>query len=556
MSCIMTPPMESHFLPFSEIPHTSKLFSTFLENFGGISRYYAHPPTAAGLEAAARAVQLDSGVRRFVVDILGDQNRAFSPADKPDSALSRNLDRLASGAVAIVTGQQVGLFSGPAYTLYKALTTIRCADDLTRLGIDAVPVFWLASEDHDLAEINHSSWSTRGGFARYELAAPTEKASHRVGEIALGEPIQSILASAAGTLEGPSASEITSALHESYSPHETYASAFGKLMARILAGRGLILLDQLDPRFHQLFAPLFTNAIRRSGELRDALLSRSKELEHSGFHAQVKISGESTLLFSSLAGSRDPIRARNGNFVLGAKEISGSDLVKDLEAHPEGFSPNALLRPVIQDSILPTAGYIGGAAEIAYLAQAQVVYQALGVRMPAILPRASFTLIEPPVARFLAQYDADLRDVLAGRQHLRLKMEQKSVPGALADRFDQGEEEVRRLIKTFEEPLAKLDSTLVESLHGAEAKMVHQLTQLKGKVARAENFRSGVLDRHERILNDSLAPHGELQERTLCFLPFLAEHGPGLLDELIARSSVAVSGEGKSCATQHQVIVL
>lgn len=556
MSCIMTRPMESHCLSFSEIPHISKLFSAFLDDFSRVSSYYAHPPNAAGVDAVAGGVQLDPGVRRFVVDVAREQNRAFAPSSDLDSATSRNLDRLSDGAVAIVTGQQVGLFSGPAYTFYKALTAIRCADDLTRRGINAVPVFWLASEDHDLAEINHSSWCTRGGFARYELPAPTEKAGHRVGEIALGDSIQPILSSIAGTLDGAFASEVTRALQESYTPQDTYASSFGKLMARLLAGRGLILLDQLDARLHQLFLPVFTQAVHKSVELRDALLSRSKELEGSGFHAQVKIMSETTLLFSSVGGSREPIRAKNGSMAIGGTQLTTRQVAEAIERQPDAFSPNALLRPVIQDSILPTAAYIAGPAEIAYMAQAQVVYQTLEVRMPAILPRASFTLIETPIARFLAQYDAGVPDLLAGRQHLRSKMEQKSVPGALAGRFDQGEEELRRIIKSFEEPLATLDSTLVESLHGAEAKMLHQLAQLKGKVARAENFRSGVLDRHERILIESLTPRGELQERTLCLLPFVAEHGPSLFDELIARSSVATSGEAKSCATQHQVLVL
>ena len=174
--------------------------------------------------------------------------------------------------------------------------------------------------------------------------------------------------------------------------------------------------------------------------------------------------------------------------------------------------------------------------------------------MPAILPRASFTIIDPAIARFLAQYGLHLRDLLAGRQQLRSKMEQQSLPGALSSRFDASEEEVRRLMKSFEEPLAKLDPTLMESLHTAEAKVLHQITQLKGKVARAENFRSGVLDRHEKILTDSLTPNGELQERTLCLLPQLAAHGPDLLDKLTSMSSVAGSGEGHSCAAQHQIL--
>jgi bacillithiol synthase len=548
--------MVSHCLAFNEIPRTSKLFSAFLDDFGRVSHYYAHSPTASGVEAAAREVRLDPGVRRLVVDVLREQNRPFGSNGELNSATSANLDRLAAGAVAIITGQQVGLFTGPAYTFYKALSAIRCAEDATRRGIDAVPIFWLASEDHDLAEVNHSSWSTRSGFARYEVPAPLENAGRRVGEIKLGDSIHPIVGSAAATLEGPFAADVVRTLHESCTPQDTYASAFGKLMARLLAGRGIIFLDQLDPRFHSLFVPTLREAVHHADRIRESLLARSQELDSAGFHSQVKVTSETTLLFSSVSGPREPIRFKNGDFARGDTQASPRQLLDAIERQPENFSPNALLRPVIQDTILPTAAYVAGPAEIAYMAQAQVVYQILRVRMPAILSRSSFTIIEPPIGRFLAQYEADLRDVLAGRQHLRAKMEQKSLPGALASRFDRGEEELRHLIKTFEEPLATLDATLVESLHGAEAKMLHQFMQLKAKVARAENFRSGVLDRHERILIDSLAPHGELQERTLCFLPFLAAYGPSLLDELIARSSVAASGGGKSCATQHQILVL
>jgi len=552
----MTAPMESHCLPFREIPHTAKLFSSFLDDFGRVSSYYAHPPTAGGVDAAAGHVRLNPGVRSFVVDTLREQNRAFGPGGEIDSATSRNLDRLAAGAVAFVTGQQVGLFSGPSYTFYKALSAVRCADEAARRGIDAVPIFWLATEDHDLAEINHSSWCTRNGLARYELPPQPENPGRRVGEIALGDSLQAIVELAATTLEGSFAANVVRALHESYTPRDTYGSAFGKLMARLLAGRGIILLDQLDPRFHKLSISTFAEAARRADQLGNALLARSKELEAAGFHSQVKVTNETTLLFWSVGGRREPVRRANGGFVVGNSDVAARQLVDAIERQPELFSPSALLRPVIQDSLLPTAAYIGGPAEVAYMAQAQVVYQTLGVRMPAILPRASFTIVEPPIARFLAQYGLDLRDLLAGRQHLRSKMEQQALPGALAQRFDAGEDDVRRLMKSFEEPLAKLDATLVESLHTAESKMLHQIAQLKGKVARAENFRSGVLDRHERILIDSLAPGSELQERTLCLLPLLATCGPELLDKLASLSSVAGAGDAYSCATQHQIVTL
>ncbi len=552
----MTAAMESHCISHREIPHTAKLFTAFLEDFSRVSAFYAHPPTAAGIDAAARAVKLDPGVRKNVVEILREQNQRFAPLAKLDLATSHNLERLAASAVAIVTGQQVGLFSGPAYTFYKALSAIRCAEETTRRGIDAVPIFWLATEDHDLAEVNHTFWNTRNGLARYELPPNDKDAGCRVGEIVLGDAIEPLVSTAAQTLDGPFAEQVANALHESYRSGETYGSAFGKLMSRLFAHRGLIFIDQLDPRLHRLFAGHFETAVRRSAQIRDALLSRSKELEHAGFHAQVKVTHETTLLFRSISGRREPVRGKNGGFICGDSEFSLDQLLEAIHRQPEAFSPSALLRPVIQDTILPTAAYIGGPAEAAYMAQAQVVYRECGVGMPAILPRASFTIVEQPIARFLAQYGLDIRDLLAGPQHLRAKMEQKSLPAALASRFEETESALRDMMKAYEEPLTRLDSTLIEALHASERKMLHQIEQLKGKVARAENFRSGILDRHERILLDSLYPGGGLQERTHCALPLLASLGPEFLDKLTSLAETPGSANNSPCANQHHVLSL
>jgi bacillithiol synthase len=548
--------MESHCVPFREIPQTTRLFSTFLEDFGRVAPFYAHPPTNYGIASGARDIRLDSAVRSVVVEILREQNRRFSPRTQIDAATARNLDRLAAGAVAIVTGQQVGLFSGPAYTLFKALSAIRCAEETSRRGIDAVPVFWLATEDHDIAEINHSFWDTRQGLARYELSLREQDTGRRAGLIAFGDEIQSIVAAASQTLEGPFVDEITRTLLDSYAPGETYGSAFGKLLTRLLAGRGIVLIDPLEPRLHRLALPAFLRAIDQAVPLRDALLSRTKDLESAGFHAQVKVTRETTLLFCDVDSRREPVRLRDNRFLVGNSEFSQEELVAAGEKTPEVLSGSALLRPVVQDFLLPTAAYIGGPSEVAYMAQAHVAYQAILGRMPAILPRASFTLIEPAIARFMSQYGLDIRDIFAGSQRLRATMEQKSVPGDLAKRFDAGEESLRTLLASYEEPLQRLDPTLLEALHAMEGKVLHLFGQLKGKIGRAQNFRSGVLDRHQKILLDSLYTGGELQERSLCLLPFLATHGPGLLDDLTSLATVADSADGRSCAHQHHVLFL
>ncbi len=548
--------MELQAIPFRDIPHTTQLFSAYLDNFQRLAKFYSHPPSAAGIDAAAREVRLDPGVRRTVVEVLREQNRSFAAANQIDSDTSRNLDRLARGAVAIVTGQQAGLFSGPAYSIYKAISAIRCAEETTRRGIDAVPIFWIATEDHDFAEVNHAFWNTRQGLASYELTAVEEFSGRRVGEIPLGEAVQSIVADAAKTLDGACAEQVSAALRESYAPNETYGSAFAKLMSRLLAGRGIIFLDPLDARLHRLASPIFSRALSESAALREALLARSNELEADGFHSQVKVTAESTLLFFNVSGRREPVRARNCNFVAGDQEFSPAQLSAAIQQTPEAFSPNALLRPVVQDALLPTAAYIGGPAEIAYLAQSQVIYQRFLGRMPAVLPRASFTFVEPPIARFLGMYDLTIRDMLAGPQQVRARMEQKSLPGGLSIHFDHADSALRKLLQEFKSPLENLDATLVRALQSTEEKILHQFNQLRGKVGRAENFRTGVLDRHQQILFDALYPQGGLQERSLSFLPLLAAYGSDLLDEVSRRGSIGAPTDGNSNSHDHQVLFL
>ena len=540
----MNPSMECHCLPFSKIPHTTKLFSTFAENFEEVAAYYGQPPTVAGVVAAARKIKLDENVRRSVVEVLREQNKAFGAG--PDTI--RNLERLANGAAAIVTGQQVGLFGGPAYSLYKAISAVRYAEEITKAGVDSVPIFWLATEDHDFAEINHVAWNTKQGLAEFELAARESDAGRRVGEIKLGAPVTALVAKAVGSLEEPFGKEIAQALRESYTREETYGTAFGKLMARLLVGRGIIFLDPLDPRFHKLTASVYRHALDEAEALRASLIARSKELDKAGYHAQVKVAGESTLLFYNVEGRRQPLRMRSGKFTAGRSSFTSAELQAAIEKTPELFTPNVLLRPIVQDTLLPTAAYIGGAAEIAYMAQAQVVYDRLLGRMPAILPRAGFTIVDSLVARLLTKFGLEINDVFRGHQHLRGLMEQKGLPRGLASRFDAGEKTLRKLLKSYQAPLMKLDRTLVGALDSAERKMLHQFAKLRGKAGRAENLRIGVLDRYERILLDSLYPHRGLQERTLSPLSWLAEYGPSFVDSLSRQASIE--------SAQHHIVYM
>ena len=213
--------MESHCLRLAELPRTTKLFSAFLDDFSRVAQFYRHEPNLEGVIASAKEVKVDAQVRSEVVAILRVQNRTLGSGPATDA----NLDRLANGAVAIVTGQQVGLFGSPAYTFYKALESIRTAERLSARGIEAVPVFWLATEDHDLAEVNHSFWLTKEGLERFEAETPPESAGRQVGAIRFGPEINGVVDAAGKRLEGPGLKEVERALREAYTLGENFGSA-------------------------------------------------------------------------------------------------------------------------------------------------------------------------------------------------------------------------------------------------------------------------------------------------------------------------------------------
>lgn len=540
--------MEHHCQTLDSLPHITRLYSDFLSwrakrsSSAKLAGLYAQRPDISGIKSAIRAIKSGPAsypkeMRAAVVEILRHQNTEFAGGQLPPE-LARSLNRLAGKAVAIVTGQQVGLFGGPAYTFYKALSALRIVDQLSKQGIEAVPIFWMASEDHDLAEVNHVSWPASNGEAHLEWTVEKSLEGRSVGNIALGDSITPLVVRAAEALSGSDSGEIENILKDAYQPAATFGSAFAQMISALFAKRGLILLDPLDARLHKLSAPLLIRAANEQSELGAALLEQNKRLEKLGYHAQVKVTERSTLLFATVDGRRVSLVRRNSGFVAGTKEFSSGELISAIESHPESFSPNALLRPVKQDTLLPTAAYIGGPAEIAYFAQNRVLYDRLLGRMPAILPRASFTIVEPAVQRLLTRYKLSIEDIFHGRQFLRGKMERQNLPRGLATRFTAEEKKIAKMLEMLRKPIGKLDSTLVGALETARRKMLYQFGKLRAKSGRAEGFRTGVLDRHDQSIRETLYPQNNLQERSLNLLPFLARNGLDLLDSIEKKSGL------------------
>ncbi len=523
--------MKSECLPFSQIPHTTPLFADFLSDYSKVQQFYPRPAYFnQWFKDEASRLTYDHGRRRRVSAILERQNQSWGASAK----VLESLSRLRAGASAVVTGQQVGLFGGPLFSIFKALTAVKLAEHATRSGIDCVPVFWLATEDHDLEEVNQVSIPGPDG-ALQKLTAPASGLPEApVGTVQFGPEIQAVVDAAAGLL---GASEIADFLREAYLPGETFGSAFARLFSRLFAQWGVILLDAGDPEFHQIAKPVYVTAIERAAELDDALLARGKALEAAGYHQQVKVTSSSTLLFTLRNGARKPVHLRaNGNgspdFLIEEERISQADLLSRVASSPQDFSGNALLRPVIQDYLLPTLAYTGGSAEVAYFAQVAVVYHAVLGRVTPIVPRFSATIVEPKPQGLLERYGLRLPDFFAGPESLREKMASRTLPKELQSAFEQAEASLDKSLAAIREGLSRLDSTLVDSATNAASKMQHQLAQLRAKAARAELRQTEVLTRHAELLTNSLFPGKALQERGLAAAYFLARHGTDFLREM------------------------
>lgn len=526
--------MKAHCLPFSQIPHTTPLFSDFLEHLPKVQPFYPRSPhLGEWLKEEAAKLSYDSVRRERVTAILERQNKSW---DASPQTLA-NLDRLRKGAAAIVTGQQVGLFGGPMFAIYKALTAVKLAAEATAAGVDAVPVFWLATYDHDLAEVNHVSIPGPDGAQNVLTTSSHDVPGAPVSAVRLGDEILPLVEEAAKLLGASAAAQF---LRDCYRPGESLGTAFARLYARIFAEWGVILLDASDGELDQTAEPIFRAAIERADELDAALLERGKALEAAGYHQQVKVTSSSVLLFTMRDGARTPIQLRHSGtdaeFVIGAdaaaEKLSATELVSRIRSNPEQFSPNVLLRPVAQDYLLPTLAYTGGAAEAAYFAQAGAVYEALLGRVTPIIPRFSATVVEPKIQRLLEKFDITVPDVFAGPDALLRQLAERSLPQDLQAAFEIARKSLASHLSTIKEKLVKLDPTLVDAAETARSKVEYQLERLSSQAARAEAQKSELVNRKAEFLSQALYPDKNLQERGVGGIFYLARYGPEFLHQL------------------------
>ncbi len=471
--------------------------------------------------------------RGRLAEILEEQNQSYGCGPRT----LQNIEALAmDNACAVVTGQQVGLFSGALYTIYKALTAIKLAEALgQRASGPVVPVFWLATDDHDFAEINHVDLVDQAGhLQRISYDDHPSEARLPVGGLRYSGEIGACV-DALDDLTPPSEfkPEVLSRLREAYQPGRTFAEAFSIWMTRLFSNHGLVLIDPTHPDLIAMARQPLEREIGEGSPLSRCAIEASERLIAKNYTPQVK-QQEGRLNLFLAEPERRPIHIDGDDFVVKDPErrFTRDDLLELARTTPHALSPNVLMRPLVQDTILPTIAYVGGPGEIAYLAQLRGAYETFDIPMPVVYPRKGFTVVERHIGSTLESLSLSVQDVWGGLAEKRKSMAAEDVPEALRRALATATVNLDREMNTVCREAKAMDGSLGQTADGVHRKIQHQLNLLDGKVLQAAKKKQEVVGRKLTKVENTLCPNGHLQERVLNVTPFLMKYGFSWLDEL------------------------
>jgi len=529
--------LRSDLLPFSAIPGQSKLFLDYLRDPLSLLEYYPSAVTSHDqLKGSVPDVLANySTDRKVLCEILSAQNSKYTGC----AEVSENIEMLMdSDCVAVLTGQQAGLFTGPLYTIYKALTAIRSVECLRDLGVKAVPVFWIATEDHDFAEVSNAvAVSADGTLDEAKLAVAEAELGRPVGEIRVDGSVGKIIGQWLTSLPATEFSnDLREVLTSAYFSGESFGDSFGKLMTSLFGKYGLVLFDPLDSTAKGLASPIYRKAIERSDEIVQALMTRSRKLESTGYHAQVLIEEDHVPLFwTDDQGKRralKKVKKHSERFhANGTKTMfSPEELLSIADSNPERLSPGVMLRPVVQDFLFPTLCYFGGSAEIAYFAQNSEVYRILGRPVTPIMHRQSFTIVETKHARTMTKYGLKFSELFSGMENLLPKIAGKVIDPETPLIFANAEETINTELNRLDQQLSKIDPTLADNLANRRKKIIYHIGALRKKFQRTAVEKDETVKRQIHAMFATLLPQGALQERKLNFASFVDRHGMEFID--------------------------
>jgi bacillithiol biosynthesis cysteine-adding enzyme BshC len=513
-------------------PWIRRLAVDYAYDFGAVAPFFSGDPAdrTAWADAIARTQAHDRRRTEIASVIANQQARRDAPARARENG-ALLADRR---TVAIVTGQQAGLFGGPLFTLLKAMTALKLAEQVSREHqVPAVAIFWIDAEDHDWEEVRSCTVFGESLATRtVSLPARPGVDPAPVATVTLDASIAKVLDDLASALPATDFhASVIDGLRRAYQPGIGMADAFGRWMEQVLGERGLIVYDSSDAASKPLVSQVFARELSMPGQTGRLAAIAGSDLTARGYHAQVHAQDDSLALFH-LDGGRRSIRQQDGHFVVGDEQYAPPALLQQATDRPAEFSPNVLLRPVVQDTIFPTICYVAGPNELAYLGQLRGVYGHFGVPMPLMFPRASATLVDAAAARFLNKYKMPLEALQAQDEAALNDLLKTQIPPAVEDSFNEAAQAIEAQMGRVIQAMPALDPTLEGAARSTLSRMQHDLQTLHGKMISAAKRRDETLRRqfmHARALT---FPNGHAQERTIGFVSFLNQYGPALVERL------------------------
>jgi bacillithiol biosynthesis cysteine-adding enzyme BshC len=518
----------------SRLPWIRPLVTAYTTDFESVAPLFAGNPADpdAWLSAVAR-VRRRPRDRATLAAAVRAQLDARGAPEQARTAARRLAD---DTAVAVVTGQQAGLFGGPLYTLLKAVTTIQVARRLeTEHGVPTVPVFWVESEDHDWQEVRTATLLDKDLVPKtVTVADPPGGGRQPVGSLCFDDSITGVLDEVRSVLpETEFTSELLSTVARAYRPGAYVGAAFATLLDSLLGPHGLVVFEAGDPAAKPLVADIFAAELEHSGRTAALVREAGDNLARRGHEPQVRPADDGVALFYVDDAGRRPIKRRSDGLGVSDAVRSVAAWVEEATAHPERFSPNVVLRPIVQDRLFPTVCYVAGPSELAYQAQLGGVYRAFDVEPPLLWPRASATIADPATARFLSRYDVSL-DTLAGDDDAGLnRLLEAQLPPDVETAIDDTRREITKRADDIKRVVTVVDPTLAGAVDTTRDRMHDTLKKLQNKIVQAAKRKDDTLRRQFTHARALAFPNGSPQERTAGMLVFINRYGPALVDRLI-----------------------
>jgi bacillithiol biosynthesis cysteine-adding enzyme BshC len=514
-------------------PWIRPLAGDYAYNFKQVEGLYAGDPTdpQAWRDAVARA-QRYTRDRGALVSLLSAQQEQRGAPAAARAAAARLSDPT---SVAVVTGQQAGVFGGPLFTLLKAITALQLARRTERdLKVPAQAIFWVDAEDHDWEEVRSCTVLDAEFQPRTVTLADLEGAGERpVAGLMLDTRVERTIQELAGILQATEfTTQLLADLRTAWTPGIGVARAFAIWLERVLGPHGLVVFESADPAAKPLVSNVFARELSAPGRTAALAAEAGETLASRGHAPQVVPQPDSVSLFS-LDGGRRPIRRQGHQLVIGEDLHSADALSREAAARPGAFSPNVLLRPIVQDTLFPTICYVAGPSELAYLGQLRGVYEQFGVPMPLMFPRTTATLLDSGAARFLSKYGVAFEDLRTPDESTLNRLLEAQLPASVEESLRDAGSRTDEAMHRVMQALPLLDPTLVGAAKTTLGKIEHDLQSLHGKVIHAAKKKNETLRRQFTRAQAQAFPQGHPQERTLAVVYFLNKFGPGLVDLLL-----------------------